>query len=212
MDVDNNSVVLGGWRGGSDYKGFMDDVRFYDRSLTEDEINYIYNSVTIPSLENMRLPLNVFNNTDIYGEWKNNTYLDNGFLDSAYLDGRKISISSDQKYYGEWLLVKLDRKILLNKIIIDIGADGTIFTNFKIFGKNITQNDENLIVTSEIINTFFDNIIYTHLLEDNSYIINILENNYYNTILILFENIEENKNTLKIKNINFETTYKNWEI
>ena len=109
-------------------------------------------------------------------------------------------------------MVMLDRKILLNKIIIDIGADGTIFTNFKIFGKNISKNDENLIVTSEIINTFFDNINYTYALVNNNYIINIPLGNYYNTILILFENIEVNKNTLKIKNINFEATYKNWEI
>lgn len=161
----------------------------------------------------MRLPLNVFNNTNIYGEWENNTYLNNGLLDTQHLDnGRVIKVAETELYYGEWVMVMLDRKILLNKIIIDIGADGTIFTNFKIFGKNISKNDENLIVTSEIINTFFDNINYTYALVNNNYIINIQLGNYYNTILILFENIEVDKNTLKIKNINFEATYKNWEI
>lgn len=161
----------------------------------------------------MRLPLNVFNNTNIYGEWENNTYLNNGLLDTQHLDnGRVIKVAETELYYGEWVMVMLDRKILLNKIIIDIGADGTIFTNFKIFGKNISKNDENLIVTSEIINTFFDNINYTYALVNNNYIINIQLGNYYNTILILFEKIEENKNTLKIKNINFEAIYKNWEI
>ena len=159
-----------------------------------------------------RLPLNVFNNTNIYGEWKNNTYLDNGYLDSAYLDGRTIKVTETELYRGEWVLIMLDRKLQLNKIIIDIGADGTNFTSFKIFGKNISKNDENLIITSEIINTIFDNINYTYTLVNNNYIIDIQPTNYYNTILILFENIEENKNTLKIKNINFKAIYKNWEI
>ena len=150
--------------------------------------------------EILRLPLNVFNNTDIYGEWKNDTYLDNGLLDSRNLDGKVIKVTDDDKYYGEWILIMLDRKIKLNNVIIDIGADGTNLTNFKIFGKNISQDNVNLIKDSAIINTNFDNIT------DNYQI------NYYNTILILFEKIEENKNTLKIKNINFEATYKNWEI
>ena len=160
----------------------------------------------------LRLPLNVFNNTDIYGEWKNNTYLDNGFLDSAYLDGKEIKVTDDEKYYGEWILIMLDRKIQLNKINIDIGADGTNFTNFKIFGKNISQDNVNLIENSEIINSYFDKITYNFQIDNYSYLINTLTYDYYNTYVILFENIKENKNTLKIKNINFEAKYKNWEI
>ena len=161
----------------------------------------------------LRLPLNVFNDTNIYGEWKNNTYLDNGFLDSSYLDGREIKVADDEKYYGEWILIMLDRKIQLNKINIDIGADGTNFTNFKIFGKNINKNDINLVENSEIINSYyFNNITYDYQLEGTLYKVNTSTNNYYNSFVILFENIEENKNTLKIKNINFEAIYKNWEI
>ena len=164
----------------------------------------------------MRLPLNVFNDTDIYGEWENNTYLNTGYLDPEHLDGREISIlsdiPSDQKYHGEWVMVMLDRKLKLNKIIIDIGADGTNLTSFKIFGKNISKNDENHIVTSEIINRIFENISYTYQINNNLYEIYITSTNYYNTIVILFEQIESYKNTLKIKNINFEATYKNWEI
>ena len=141
-------------------------------------------------------PLNVFNDTNIYGEWKNNTYLDNGFLDSSYLDGREIKVADDEKYYGEWILIMLDRKIQLNKINIDIGADGTNFTNFKIFGKNINKNDINLVENSEIINSYyFNNITYDYQLEGTLYKVNTSTNNYYNSFVILFENIEENKNT-----------------
>lgn len=161
---------------------------------------------------NNTLPLYVFNNTNIYGEWENNTYLNDGYFNPQYIDGRTISISSQQKYHGEWVLIMLDRKLLLNKIIIDIGADGTNFTSLKIFGKNISKNHENSIVTSEIIDTFFDNINNTYTSANNIYTIDIIQANYYNTILLLFEKIEENKNTLKIKNINFEAIYKNWEI
>ena len=163
--------------------------------------------------ENSKLPINVFNNTDIYGEWQNNTYLDTGFINSTYLaDGRRIKIDTDNNYYGEWLFIMLDRKIKLNKIIIDIGEEGTNFIDFKIFGKNINQNDINLIETSEIIETFFDNINYTYEKQNYIYNINTLTDNYYNSIVILFEKIDTDKNTLKIKNINFEAIYKNWEI
>jgi len=171
--------------------------------------------------EILRLPLNVFNNTDIYGEWKNNTYLDNGFLDTPYyidgkpayyLDGKEIKVTDDEKYHGEWILIMLDRKIKLNNVIIDIGADGTNLTNFKIFGKNISQDNVNLIKNSEIINSYFDKITYNFQIDNYSYLINTLTYDYYNSFVILFEEIEVDKNTLKIKNINFEAIYKNWEI
>lgn len=157
-----------------------------------------------------KLPLNVFNNLEIYGEWKTNTYLNTGILSET--DGKQISVSATEDHFGEWILIKLDRKIQLNKINIDIGEQGTTITNFKIFAKNINDNDNSSIVDSSIMTTFFNNLEYTFNQNDNIYNINIINSAYYNTIVILFQEIQTNINTLKIKNINFEGIYKNWKI
>ena len=145
--------------------------------------------------DNANLPINVFNDNDEYGEWKNNTYLEAGNL-------RTLSPLNhiNNEYFGEWILIKFDRKVQLKTIDIDLGDNDLELLLLKIFGKNTNSDIDNS-------NNNFDIISFNY----NENIISI--NNdilYYNTYIILFERI--NKPTLKIKNINFRGIYKNWEI
>ena len=164
------------------------------------------------------LPLNVFNNSAIYGIWETDTYSEAGILDPI-VQGKQITDSTGEKHSGEWILIKFDRKLELKKINIDIGNEGTRLIKIKIFGKN-NNNVTDFRDDSAIINTRF-NIIgdedsldsFEDSLDTNIYNITTNDNtNNYNTYLLLFERIEENIKTLKIKNINFEGIYKTWEI
>ena len=145
--------------------------------------------------DNANLPINVFNDNDEYGEWKNNTYLEAGNL-------RTLSPLNhiNNEYFGEWILIKFDRKVQLKTIDIDLGDNDLELLLLKIFGKNTNSDIDNS-----------NNNFYIIPFNYNENIISI--NNdilYYNTYIILFEKIS--KPTLKIKNINFTGIYKNWEI
>lgn len=126
---------------------------------------------------------------------KNNTYLESGHLKTP----SQIN-SINNMYFGEWILIKFDRKVQLKTIDIDLGDNDLELLLLKIFGKNTNSDIDNS-----------NNNFYIIPFNYNENIISI--NNdilYYNTYIILFEKIS--KPTLKIKNINFTGIYKNWEI
>ena len=166
--------------------------------------NYIDSIVNEPYL--------VFNNAiSIYGEWQKNQY-----NMGEYSSTTKLNISStysNNYIYGDWIIIKLDEKVLLKDIEFLL-KDNIELKKWYIGGINdlpdsiINSNNDLISYKFDMLTPSVTEITPSY---NNTKIPISNSNNKYNTYAILINKISANSNILKITNIKLYADTYDWE-
>lgn len=167
--------------------------------------NYMETSINEPYL--------IFNNDiSIYGEWKKNQYSNGNY--NLITNKLNISNSSNTNFiYGDWIIIKLVDKIVLNNIEFVL-KDNIELKEWYIGA--INDLPDNVINSNNHLNEYKFDMLSTSQTEitssHNNTLIPIISNsNEYNTYAILVSKISANSDTLKITNIKLHGNTIDWE-